>query len=138
MYQDLTKLGLTPRKSFTTQWPQIPKELYRHLLRGIIDGDGSIKFNTRWDRPHGKAHCRSIGICSANASFLEEVANFLQNELNIRKPPSTWELDNTSAGQINWYKKEELIKLIHYLYDDATIFLKRKKVKADLILSEIE
>ena len=42
MYNDLMKLGITPRKTFTVKPPQVPKEFIRDYLRGYIDGDGSI------------------------------------------------------------------------------------------------
>lgn len=45
MFDDLAKLGMTPRKSFTCGWPTIDSELYPHFIRGCWDGDGSISFN---------------------------------------------------------------------------------------------
>lgn len=42
IYDDLTKLGLTPNKSKTITFPEIPEQYVRHFIRGCWDGDGSI------------------------------------------------------------------------------------------------
>lgn len=43
MYDRLTQLGLTPRKSLTVEPPStLPHTLTGHFLRGVSDGDGSI------------------------------------------------------------------------------------------------
>jgi LAGLIDADG DNA endonuclease family protein len=41
-YERLVQLGLTPRKSRTLRFPDVPVELRRHFVRGCWDGDGSI------------------------------------------------------------------------------------------------
>ncbi len=38
----LTKLGITPRKSRSLAFPEMPKDCIRHFLRGCWDGDGSF------------------------------------------------------------------------------------------------
>jgi hypothetical protein len=42
MYDDLLKLGLTPNKSLTLKFPDVPAECVRHFIRGCWDGDGSV------------------------------------------------------------------------------------------------
>jgi len=42
MAQDLLQLGVTPHKSFSVAYPQIHKDLERHLIRGLWDGDGHV------------------------------------------------------------------------------------------------
>lgn len=41
--QDLQLLGITARKSLTVQMPPVPTEYFWDFLRGVIDGDGSIR-----------------------------------------------------------------------------------------------
>jgi hypothetical protein len=41
-YQWLEQAGLTPRKSLTLGSLQVPEHLLPHLVRGLLDGDGSI------------------------------------------------------------------------------------------------
>ena len=38
----LMELGITPRKSLTIQFPEVPADFTRHFIRGCWDGDGSI------------------------------------------------------------------------------------------------
>jgi hypothetical protein len=44
IYDDLINLGLSPHKSKTIGFPNIPQEFVRHFIRGCWDGDGSIYF----------------------------------------------------------------------------------------------
>src|SRR3990167_1542451 len=38
----LSRYHVTPRKTFTVRFPELPTELDRHYLRGYFDGDGGI------------------------------------------------------------------------------------------------
>ena len=42
LYRWLLGLGLTPRKSLTLGPVLVPSDLFVHLVRGLLDGDGSI------------------------------------------------------------------------------------------------
>lgn len=42
MAEDLIRLGVTPKKSLTLQFPPVPSDHLRHFLRGAWDGDGTI------------------------------------------------------------------------------------------------
>jgi len=42
IYSDLINLGLSPHKSRTMEFPNVPPEFVRHFFRGCWDGDGSI------------------------------------------------------------------------------------------------
>lgn len=43
MAKDLQQYGVIPRKSLTTYLPNIDDKYMNHLVRGILDGDGSIR-----------------------------------------------------------------------------------------------
>ena len=43
MAKDLSQYGVIPRKSLTTYLPNIDDKYMNHLIRGILDGDGSIR-----------------------------------------------------------------------------------------------
>lgn len=47
VYNDLLALGLTPAKSLTIKWPQVPRQFMRHFLRGIFEGDGCFHWSPR-------------------------------------------------------------------------------------------
>lgn len=42
LVEDLFALGITPRKSKSLRFPQVPAPLMRHFVRGCWDGDGSV------------------------------------------------------------------------------------------------
>ncbi|HEY8825105.1 MAG TPA: hypothetical protein VIP07_09490 [Candidatus Limnocylindria bacterium] len=42
LYRWLQSIGLTPRKSLTLGAIRVPDDVLAHLLRGLVDGDGSI------------------------------------------------------------------------------------------------
>lgn len=39
---DVKKWGITPRKTFTTQFPPLPKKYHADFVRGVFDGDGGV------------------------------------------------------------------------------------------------
>ena len=133
MVESLKKYGVTERKSLNTVFPKnIPKELYPHLLRGILDGDGSVSFYARRGR---KCHAKAIRFCQGNEQFLKDIINYLFENCNVAKINTYQENDN--LWSIAYRKDDSMMKIIQYLYKDATIYLKRKKHLCDLICNEI-
>ena len=110
--QYLINLGITPRKSLDIQ---INFPVSYPLLRGVIDGDGHIrKFNENRS---------GIELASGSFCFLQQIESFLKRD-NIYSyikqiKPNLWILRITH--------KNEVIKLIHKLYNNASVFLERKK-----------
>ena len=43
MCKDLTNLGCCPNKTRALKFPNIPNSLYKHFIRGFLDGDGCIR-----------------------------------------------------------------------------------------------
>ena len=129
----LSKYGILPNKSLNTVFPNaLPKEAYPHLLRGIIDGDGSISFYSRNNR---KSHTKAIRLCQGNEQFLKDIVEFLANELGTTRVSLFREKDN--LWSIRYAKNDDMLKIINYLYSGATIYMKRKKILCDKILEEI-
>lgn len=112
---DLSLLGLHQKKSFTVEPPKkISEELWRHWLRGVFDGDGSIYPHTS-----PKAHERYyIGLCGT-----EPILFKAQELLQISR-----KLDyNHSVPKFTVCKKEEVNKCLEFMYNDSKVFLNRKK-----------
>lgn len=129
----LKQYGVAEKKSLHTIFPKnIPKHLYSHLIRGILDGDGSVSF---YARPHRKSHVKAVRFCQGNKNFLSDLINFLYEECGIDKINIFQEKD--SLWSIAYRKNESMIKLINYMYQDAHIYLERKKHICDLICKEI-
>lgn len=132
MTDDLKKYGVVPNKSMVTVFPKnIPKEMYQHLIRGILDGDGSVSY---YARPNRKAHVKAVRFCQGNETFLQDLVNFLYENNGIQKINTYKEKDN--LWSIAYRKDISMIKLIDYIYDDAHIYMKRKKHLCDLVYAE--
>lgn len=133
MASDLEKYGVVPRKSFITKFPKIEKTMYKHLIRGIIDGDGNLSFYPRKNR---NVHTKSIRIFSGNPDFLKEMHTFLKDELCLSD--ITLEKYKTSSVTVLSYKKtNEILSILEYIYNDSKYYLNRKKETAEKIISEI-
>lgn len=134
MVKDLEKYGIGENKSLNTVFPRnIDKELYPHLIRGIIDGDGSISFYSRSGR---KVHRKAVRLCQGNEQFLKDIVYFLYKNVGIIPVKTFKEKDN--LWSIAYVTNDSNYKLINYLYKDSNIFLKRKKFLCDKILEEIK
>jgi intein-encoded DNA endonuclease-like protein len=125
---DLFRLGIMENKSLQLKFPtdeQVPKKFLSHFIRGVFDGDGSI---FSYDRNiNGKIYTEvGVTIISSN-EFINGLKNFIGYG-NVYK---------TNKGKnsfISFKKKKEIENISKYLYNDSTIFLKRKKEKFKEIL----
>jgi hypothetical protein len=107
IYDDLIGLGITPRKSLTLKFPEMPEPYVRHFIRGCWDGDGSFHYE------NGKF---TASFVSGSLKFIEGMlAELNKAGLSIRtiyKSKRT-----TSAVYYFKYSGEDCITLYEYLYD---------------------
>lgn len=131
MSDDLINLGCKQKKSFTLEFPteeQVPKHLIHHFMRGYFDGDGCIYISKN-----------KYGVCFSvlgTPKFLDKYEQYLLNGIGRNKPTkrtheSHW---NDETECINYGGKQQVIKIFHYLYKDATIYLDRKFDKFNKLL----
>lgn len=111
MVKDLRDLGFFRNKSETQTFPNIPKNLYSHFIRGIFDGDGSLSQD-------------GIQFCGTK-SMVGSIKRILDENLNIKNSPII-EVGNT-LNIINWFKNRHLI--LDYIYKDSSVHLDRKYEK---------
>lgn len=76
-YQFLEGVGLTPRKSLTLGKLLIDDKYLDHFLRGVIDGDGSIR---TWLHPTNGGEQWSLRIYSGSQDFIA----WLRDEISSR------------------------------------------------------
>lgn len=121
LVSDLAKYGLGPQKTFTLQAPiNIPDDMIRHWIRGYIDGDGCFTWNKKGNR-------LSIKVLGT-----ESVLKYIHHHLKLTCNVTNYgKIKNLSTGG-----NVLLTRIGHYLYDNATIFLKRKREKFDSLLGE--
>jgi len=112
--KDLISLGCTERKSLTLEYPNIPKILERHLIRGYFDGDGCIS-----------KHRKSNNI---RLSFVGTKNVLHAIQVNLQKPNvKLVKSGNAYTLGINGNKQSK--RILEYLYKDSTIYLDRKYKK---------
>lgn len=110
MCQDLIRHGCIPNKSLLLKFPNIPKELLNHFIRGYFDGDGCITFSNN----------RKISFVGTK-EFLEELRGVLnaKGHFSVTGRAFDWGVHGNKITQ----------RIIDYMYKNATIWLDRKKEK---------
>jgi hypothetical protein len=125
---DLMKLGITPRKSLTVKFPKIPKEYLKDFIRGVIDGDGSVRYVDRKRSPYFE-----ITVFSGSPKFLKQLARVIEEEINVS---TKLKKVHKNTFSIRYTCKKGKI-LADWIYKDAKLFLNRK-FKQYLIMKKTE
>lgn len=132
--RNLQNLGMLKRKTQNIlRVPKMQENLYRHFIRGFFDGDGTIYKDN-------KALSLRFNICSPTIEILTDIENIFQKNniaSRINKEVRTNKLSKVPSGKIvvqnlDMYRlfvrrKIDIEKLYHFLYDDCTIYMERKK-----------
>lgn len=128
--RDLIRLGCTPRKSLTLNFPtedQVPKHLQRHFIRGYFDGDGCVFVNNNSEKTSGSAKC-SVSFVGTKP-FLEKLQDILNNEIGLTKVTIYQKLNN-NAYSCMWGGESNMKTIYEYLYKGQDlIYLLRKRDK---------
>lgn len=129
--EDLRKLGLYPNKSTSmTKLPDIPLDLYRHFIRGYFDGDGCISTSQKTSY-----HILSDGSKKKyiNKSIIWNVIGTIEFLDDMKKYLPTNVLDakcKTDGMKYLRTDSKKALRLIYkFMYDESTIYLKRKYKK---------
>lgn len=129
MADDLSKYGIIPKKSFFTYLPKIDDNMMSHLIRGILDGDGCI--NSHIIKSGRFLH--SISFCGSE-QLMFDISEFLFNFLKLKTKPKVYTYKDRQLSEISIRNIDDMKLVGDYLYDNATIFLHRKKEKYNLFL----
>lgn len=118
--QTLLNMGFTHNKSYEVDFAKIvthiPKDLLHHFVRGMFDGDGSIRY---YDYNYAKGYQYHFGYTGLK-EVCEFVADFLKLKTKIIKErdTNTYTLKTANAPMIKY--------IYNILYKGATIYCKRK------------
>lgn len=121
----LSSWGCTPNKTRTIRFPNIEAKFYPHFIRGFFDGDGCIGLDAKI------YHCY-FDIVSASKLFLEDIRPIItenaitDGRIQKEKNYNIWHLR---------YNGHQIIKILDWLYKDATVYLNRKYFKYTLLSS---
>jgi len=118
LVESIKKQGFHSRKTFTIGKPKFDKKFYRHFIRGYFDGDGCCYVK----RTGTSLDCRFTFACASDV-----LRNFISDELRNHS------IETSNDRTLNIYARTVLdsSKIFNYMYDGATIYLKRKKEKGD-------
>lgn len=123
IFEDLVKLGCTPRKSFTKTFPtHIPNELMPSFIRGYFDGNGSIYVGT--DK---RGNCVSEIKIVSSSLFCYSMVDFFAN-LGVYSYVDFDKRHDNRVADFRIRRFEDINKFQAYIYSDKdnSIFLERK------------
>lgn len=114
----LINLNVVPSKTFKEVIPNIKEEMLPHFIRGFFDGDGIA---CRTEKTY------SFGFVG-NKIILDQLKNILEwnNSLNPH-------VITNGIYTLLTSDKKKLLKFYHYIYDDSTFCLERKRKKLESI-----
>ena len=107
----------------------IPENLQGHFVRGFIDGDGYMGDN-------GQEGNFSISIVGTSVKFVTLIGDLVSKATGMSYSISTTQGKTCAYYSLRWScdhvdKLEKITKLRIYLYNNASIYLTRKKDKID-------
>lgn len=131
LVDQLISKGCIPNKSFQKVFPTwLNESLYSHYIRGYFDGNGSIGY-TRLEK---QDYVRYFFQIISTEKHLNRIKEILDNQCQIETKINLHDLNpNNPIRRLEISGKNNVIRVGKYLYENATIFLNRKKIKFDEI-----
>jgi hypothetical protein len=120
MWYDLLRLGGAPAKSLVAAMPYAPQTLMRHFIRGYMDGDGSLYWDTTQRRTP------RINIVGG-LSFLEKLAQVIHQDTDVGIARIRTHKSKTPYLAYTGIKAQVLAK---WLYIPGELMLERKGILA--------
>lgn len=111
----LANKGCPRNKSFSINFPHIPKKLVRHFVRGYFDGDGCIYI-----------HQDQLGIMIISTKEMVEHIVHLLNDLGIKGHISHPERYTDNTHRLDFGGSRQVKKFCDWIYEGANIYLDRK------------
>ncbi|MCX6755513.1 MAG: hypothetical protein NT068_03190 [Candidatus Nomurabacteria bacterium] len=126
MCEDLIKLGLTPQKSKTMIFPQVPEKYFSDFLRGYFDGDGGVWFGLKNKKNINQSYVINVCFTSGSKDFLI----FLRGILNKKSILGGSLVEKERGFDLKYSIKNSLI-LYKIMYNSNVLknnlFLERKR-----------
>lgn len=124
MAHDLISLGVTPRKSGIAELTAlVPKELYRHYIRGYFDGNGTVSLQRNDTFLY-------FGFYGGH-NIIYQIHEWLSKEIHVsNRKIIDKEKDHISF--VSYSTTQDLISFYKLMYSDANYYMHRKKEKFDI------
>ena len=120
MCETLENLGAVRNKSLVLEFPDIPKELYSHFVRGYYDGDGSVYRHIK--NENNKKIKLTI---TSTQKFCNKLKEIIESELGIYCGVYDASCHN-GITRVASLSGTSAVKLMDWMYQDADIYLQRK------------
>ena len=139
LYRWLEHAGLSPRKSLTLGPLHVPDALMAHLVRGLLDGDGSI-INKVWRadttrRSDYYYEYLRVHFVSGSRAHVEWLHSELRAALGLRGWIGTFVRPDRHPSYRLAYGKHDSITLLEWLYADpnAPSLLRKREIWNDYV-----
>lgn len=127
LVQDLSNYKIVPNKSHKLDRLITLDEPYMsHFIRGIFDGDGWV---------YKRQYSLTIGFCGTKEA-MESIEEYLRDKLDLLKVKVG--CYSKKAPFFTHSSKISAKKIYDYLYNDSSIYLKRKKFIFDSVYANNE
>lgn len=115
---DLMKLGIKPRKSLTIKFPKVPRKYLSHFIRGVIDGDGAVRYFDREMSPYFE-----MAIYSGSRKFIHQ----LRKKINLAVKVDA-KIVKRKEHHLFFlrYTCQRALKLANWTYQCKNLYLDRK------------
>ena len=121
----LTELGCVQNKTFKITFPDfIPNNLLKHFILGYFDGDGGLTKYEIKNKETNKIIKKQKLTFRGTYNFCDKLKEFLSNELN-----TGGSISNEKIPCLTYSGKNDIIKIMDYLYDNSNVYLERKYEK---------
>lgn len=141
MSSDLKNLGCFPRKSLKLRYPtieQVPEYLHNHFIRGYLDGDGCIGLTLSKNRK-GQIRRQFVVTFISTSMFLSKMKKIIVNNTlysNIQLNKCNYK-NNNITSYLRIKGRTGCLKVLDWLYSNATIYIERKYLKYQEIKATI-
>ena len=119
MRETFRRYKIPAQKSLLIKGPgcHIPDELFHHFFRGYVDGDGSWCIGSAGRKNKRKYLTLSVRATPSFCRYFK------------RRCPFPLNYGFSVTGILTTKRTESVFGFWHWMYDDATVFLKRKRDK---------
>lgn len=128
IFQDLIVLGFSSKKSLRLSLPEIPENLLCDFIRRYFDGDGSVWVGeTHKQRPRSSPAMQVL-FTSGCKKFLVEIEGVLRSRIGhgrITFHENAYRLRYSTLPSLSLYE---------FMYNNATLFLPRKRDKFETFI----
>ena len=127
MADSLEKYGIIQRKSFNTVYPPgIRDDLHRHVIRGIIDGDGSIDAYFKYTSQDNRNRFKHKISCCGTHRLMRDMIDIISSHVNLTLMPHVYDYRNRELSEFRIGNVQDMYNLGRWLYEGSNVFLKRK------------